>query len=292
MCFCKGLGFIPRQFVAANLAAMAKGRGDTSASYALHAPSSDAADASASFKRGPVHLLSPTGIRNDGRLPHECRLNFLKTGAVTAAAGSAYAEIGQTKVIVSVFGPRESYKAEAFSGIGRLNCHVQFASFATPVRGKTNQASEEKEFPVMLHKALEGAVMLHTFPKTTVDIFALVLQSGGGDLPAVISCASMALADAGIAMYDLVPAVSACCVGKEILLDTTSEEEKWSDGEMLVTCMASRNEVTQLKVTGQWAGASAKEGLNLSLDACSKLAVLMRACLKEQAAGEEDDQDE
>jgi hypothetical protein len=31
----------------------------------------------------------------------------------------------------------------------------------------------------MLHKALEGAVMLHTFPKTTVDVFALVLESGG-----------------------------------------------------------------------------------------------------------------
>lgn len=31
----------------------------------------------------------------------------------------------------------------------------------------------------MLHKALEGAVILETFPKTTVDVFALVLESGG-----------------------------------------------------------------------------------------------------------------
>lgn len=31
----------------------------------------------------------------------------------------------------------------------------------------------------MLHKALEGAVMLESFPKTTVDVFALVLESGG-----------------------------------------------------------------------------------------------------------------
>jgi hypothetical protein len=34
----------------------------------------------------------------------------------------------------------------------------------------------------MLHKALEGAVMLHTFPKTTVDVFALVLESGGSTI--------------------------------------------------------------------------------------------------------------
>lgn len=260
----------------------------TTLSYAVHT-SSDGA----TFKHSREDLLSPTGVRLDGRLPPECRSRFLKTGAVTAASGSAYAEIGQTKVIVSVFGPRESYKAEAFSGIGRLNCHVQFASFATPTRARNATTGDaEKEFPVMMHKALEGAVMLHTFPKTTVDIFALVLQSGGGDLPAVISCASMALADAGIAMYDLVSAVSACVVGKEIMLDSNLEEEKWCDGEMLVSFMASRNEVTQLKVTGQWPGGSSKEGLSLSLDACSKLADLMRVRLKEEAAGEIDEEEE
>ena len=33
-----------------------------------------------------------------------------------------------------------------------------------------------------------------------------------GDLPVVISCASLALADAGIMMYDLVASVSVVCV--------------------------------------------------------------------------------
>ncbi len=42
------------------------------------------------------------------------------------------------------------------------------------------QGMEEKEYTGMLHKALECAVALHTFPKTTVDVFALILQSGGG----------------------------------------------------------------------------------------------------------------
>lgn len=41
------------------------------------------------------------------------------------------------------------------------------------------QGSDHKEFSSMLHKALEGAVILESFPKTTVDIFALVLESGG-----------------------------------------------------------------------------------------------------------------
>ncbi|KAK9930068.1 hypothetical protein M0R45_027125 [Rubus argutus] len=56
-------------------------------------------------------------------------------GAVNAVAGSAYAEFGNTEVIVSVFGPRESKKAMMYSDIGRLNCNVSYTTFATPVRG-------------------------------------------------------------------------------------------------------------------------------------------------------------
>ena len=43
------------------------------------------------------------------------------------------------------------------------------------------QGSDHKEYSSMLHKALEGAIILETFPKTTVDVFALVLESGGSE---------------------------------------------------------------------------------------------------------------
>lgn len=240
-----------------------------------------------SLSRGSGALISPDGMREDGRNLHECRPAFLQTGAVNAAAGSAYAEFGQTKVIVSVFGPRESKKAQAYSDIGRLNCNVSFAAFAGSVRGRAGQGVEEKEYSQMLHKALEGAVALHTFPKTTVDVFALVLQSGGGDLPVVVTCASLALADAGIVMYDLVSAISLSCFEKTLVLDATLEEESSQDGSLMVACMTSRNEITQLSMSGEWSQPKLSEALNLCLDACNKLAELMRITLKESSSAEE-----
>ena len=60
--------------------------------------------------------------------------------------------------------------------------------------------------------ALEAAVLLHTFPKSNVDVYCLILESGGSDLAVCISAASLALADAGIEMSDL---VSACSVVSE-----------------------------------------------------------------------------
>ncbi|XP_074559398.1 exosome complex component RRP41-like [Curcuma longa] len=168
-----------------------------------------------------------------------------------------------------------------YSNTGRLNCSVLYATFSTSIRG---QGTDNKEYSSMLHKALEGAIILETFPKTTVDVFALVLESGGGDLPVIITCASLALADAGIMMYDLVSAVSVSCFGKNLVIDPTSEEEACQDGSLMVTCMPARNEVTQLTLTGEWTTPKINEAMELCLDACSKLAEIMRSCLKEAAS--------
>ncbi len=64
--------------------------------------------------------------------------------------------------------------------------------------------------------ALEPAVRLETFPKAFVDVYCLVLEADGGELPAAICAASMALANAGIAMNDLV----AACTVVRFPLDT------------------------------------------------------------------------
>ncbi|KAF8033249.1 hypothetical protein BT93_D1996 [Corymbia citriodora subsp. variegata] len=232
------------------------------------------------FKDGDLDWVRP-----DGREFPQCRPAFFRTGAVNAAAGSAYAEFGNTKVIVSVFGPRESKKAMMYSDIGRLNCNVSYTTFATAVRG---QVSDQKESSSMLHKALEGAIRLETFPKTTVDVFALVLESGGSDLPVVISCASLALADAGIMVYDLVAAVSVSCLGPNLVIDPISEEESYQDGSLMITCMPSRYEVTQLIITGEWSSARINEAMQLCLDACSKLGKVMRSCLKDSASVSEE----
>ncbi|XP_026413880.1 exosome complex component RRP41-like [Papaver somniferum] len=107
----------------------------------------------------------------------------------------------------------------------------------------------------MLHKALafSGCYYTEDFSKTTVDVFALVLESGGSDLPVIVSCASLAQADAGgIMMYYPVTSVSVACVGSNHVIDPITEEESCQDGTLLITTMRSRNEVTELTLTWEW----------------------------------------
>jgi exosome complex component MTR3 len=70
------------------------------------------------------------------------------------------------------------------------------------------QAEEDKEAAIVMQNSLEAAVQLDAFPKSVVSVHCVVMESGGSDLAVLITAASLALADAGIPMFDLVSACS------------------------------------------------------------------------------------
>ncbi|XP_023348880.1 exosome complex component MTR3-like [Eurytemora carolleeae] len=69
-----------------------------------------------------------------GRTNDEQRKVYLKTGIISQAKGSAYLELGDTKVMVGVYGPREIPKRSDFSMKGVLSCEFKFAPFACKTR--------------------------------------------------------------------------------------------------------------------------------------------------------------
>ena len=54
------------------------------------------------------NLIDDRGIRTDGRTPDESREIKIQIGVVKNADGSAFIEFGNNKIIVAVYGPRES----------------------------------------------------------------------------------------------------------------------------------------------------------------------------------------
>lgn len=68
-------------------------------------------------------------------------------------------------------------------------------------------------------------VCRHEFPNFQVDIFANVIEDDGSVLGAAITCAGLALADAGIPMYDVITATTVGIIGQKIVLDPTAAEE-------------------------------------------------------------------
>ena len=71
------------------------------------------------------------------------------------------------------------------------------------------QAELARSYAAMLQSSCTAAAICTSFPKAIMDVHCLIVESGGSDLAVSICAASVALADAGIEMRDL---VAACTV--------------------------------------------------------------------------------
>ena len=159
-----------------------------------------------------------------GRPGSQFRPTHMKVGVVGRAVGSAYIEAGGTKIIAAVYGPRQTEKAH-YSEKGRLKCDLRYTSVTSPDPERHARSSEEKEPSLQVHRALEVSVRLEKYPKSVIDVFIMVLDNDGGVLPLAITCSSLALAHAGIEMFDLVAACSATSIAQSVYLDPTAAEE-------------------------------------------------------------------
>ncbi|XP_064597592.1 exosome complex component MTR3-like [Liolophura sinensis] len=233
-------------------------------------------------------LLNKEKLRADGRATDKVRPVFLKAGVISQAKGSAYIELDKTKAICAVYGPREVIKKEDFSMKGQLTCDFKFATFSCRYRRQHQQDNEEKDLSVLLLEALEPAVCLHKFPKAQLNIYLTVLENDGSVLPAAIMCASVAIADAGIEMYDLVTACSARISGKNILLDPSDAEEYRSQhtateglesGSLTLGILPSLNQVSALSSKGEIQFETIEKAIKQCTDCCHKLYPVMQECL-------------
>eukprot|EP00026_Physarum_polycephalum_P014604 Phypoly_transcript_15141.p1 GENE.Phypoly_transcript_15141~~Phypoly_transcript_15141.p1 ORF type:complete len:269 (+),score=38.80 Phypoly_transcript_15141:136-942(+) len=229
-------------------------------------------------------LVNKAGKRLDGRDRDQLRQIFMKTGVIHAATGSAYVELNNTKVICGVYGPKPNTKAQEFSEQGTLFCDFKYTSFSCQNERKGFASdAEEKEYSMLMLQALSVAVRLDKFPKSTVDVDVLVLQNDGAALSTAITCASLALADAGIEMYDLVSACTASATqdtktppeGSVVVFDPTWAEEQGQTGRVVLARMPSINLISQLLMDGELDVGTVEEGVDLCIDGCDKLYSMM-----------------
>eukprot|EP01041_Mallomonas_annulata_P003524 gene3524-7011_t len=203
--------------------------------------------------------MSATVSRVDDRTPNQLRHILCETGMISSANGSAYIEIGKTKVICAVHGPRSttSQRSGTFSDMGQLECDFRYAPFTTPITNDPNvniigASSTEKQYSQLILDALESTVCLSKYPKSFISIHIMILQTCGGELAAAVTCASLALADAAVEQFEL---VSACQVilnplSNTILLDPTTHEITSSTGSV-TACYTPSGSITLLHVTGR-----------------------------------------
>ena len=210
------------------------------------------------------------------------------------------------------YGPRASSKLSStpFSERrGAFLCDVRFAPFSSSGARRArrgNQATEdEKSLSLLLEQSLTVSIHLESFPKAVLEAYVTVLQEDGkGSIfPAAVCALSLALAQAGVMMYDLVVACSALtCEGKAVLDPSEEEEEEWKEASEAGAAAAGDDSASaagcasvslaylpslrQISSVTQSGSASVSEVTKLThmcIAGCEQLAGLMKECLTEAA---------
>ncbi len=246
--------------------------------------------------------------RLDGRGFDELRPIEAKAGVIKKADGSAYFKMGNTVAYAAVYGPREmfpKFKQDPKRGVLRCNYNMMpFSGAGERVRPGPNRRS--KEISAVTEKALVSAVDLNDFPNAVVDVYIELPQTDAGSRCCGINAAAIALADAGIAMKDMISAVAVGYAGNKVLLDLTYEEEHLPEflegldnkhvADIPVAMVPSTGEISLLQMDGIVEKEVLMEALEKSKVAIKKIAEIQKNALKEkfakQISGYADDSDE
>lgn len=223
--------------------------------------------------------------RLDGRGFDETRPIEAKVGVIKRADGSAYFKFGNTWAYAAVYGPRNLYPRflqDPSKGILRCNYNMMpFSSRGERVRPGGSRRS--KEISKVTTQALLPVLNLDEYPNSVVDVFIELPETEAGSRTAGINAASMALADAGLLMKDLVASVSVGRVDDKILVDLDYAEESYEDGpvaDIPVAVLPNSGQISLLQMDGLVSREQLKEAIELAKKSCKKIYEIQKKALK------------
>ena len=224
-----------------------------------------------------------------GRGFDEARPMGAKVGVIKRADGSALFKIGNTWAYAAVYGPRNlhpRFLQDPSKGILRCSYNMMpFSSFNDRVRPGGSRRS--KEISLVTAKALEPVLNLADFPNSVVDVFIELPLTEAGSRCAGICAASLALADAGLEMKDLVSAVSVGRVDDKIVVDLDYSEEAYEGGpvaDIPIAMMPNLNKITLLQMDGEVSKEMLQEAMHKAKKVCKDIYEIQKAALKAKYA--------
>ena len=233
-------------------------------------------------KEVPV-LLSPEGLRIDGRKLDELRPIRIQVGTLHNADGSAFVEWGQNKVMAAVYGPREVHPRHLQqNNKAVIQCKYNMAAFAVDERKRPGLDRRSQEISKVIGEAFESVVFAEEYPRTSIDIYIEVLQANAGTRCAGLVAASMALADAGIPMVDLLPAVAVGKVAGKIALDLKKEEDNFGEADLPMALVPQSGRLVLLQMEGHMTEPELAQALDMGVAGCREIYEKMKQALRER----------
>jgi exosome complex component RRP41 len=245
-------------------------------------------------KVGKPEKMIDNGKRLDGRSLEEFRPMSLNVGVLKRAEGSATFSFGNTRALAAVFGPQTVHPRHIEDPQRAvIKCRYSMIPFSTKERIRPGPSRRASEISKVLREALSNVIFFEDYPKTLVNVYVEILQADGTTRCAGLNAASMAMADAGIPMKNL---VTSCSVGKldgDIIVDVAGLEDNYGDVDMATAMIGNEDKVVLLQMDGIITKDELKKMLEYARKGCAEIFEKQKQALKEKyKTGESDVEDE
>ncbi len=233
------------------------------------------------MKVGTPEKFIVKGKRLDGRAPDELRPVKIEAGVLKRADGSARVEWGGNIAVAACYGPREvhpRHMARADKAVLRINYNM--APFSVSDRKRPGTDRRSQEISKVTSEALEPVVFTHLYPNTAIDVFIEILNAAAGTRCTGIVAASVAIADAGIPMKDLVPACAAGKIGGEIVVDLFDIEDNYGEADLPMAIRPRTGDISLLQMDGNFTPEEFKKAFEMAHKGCEDVYKLQMEALR------------
>ncbi|KAK7067310.1 Exosome complex component RRP41 [Halocaridina rubra] len=172
-----------------------------------------------------MDIISPEGLRQDGRTATCLRTISCRLGLYDRPNGSAYIEMGNTKVLAAVYGPREvrSLSKQQLDDCV-IQCQVSRIAACQGERVRRPMDPRTRAMSLQIAGVFQGAIRKSKYPGSQIDIYVQVLQADGGVMSACINASTLALIHAGVELVDYVVSCTASMYKQTAIIDVTNQE--------------------------------------------------------------------
>lgn len=225
--------------------------------------------------------LIVNGKRPDGRKLDELREIEARAGVIKRADGSGYFRLGNSIAVAAVYGPKELHPKHLVDPVrAYVKCRYNMAPFSTTDRIRPGPSRRSTEISKVIKEAISSIVFLEEYPETSIEVFIEILQADASTRCAGLNAASIALADAGIPMKDLIVSCSAGKVEGQMLLDVAGVEDCEGEVDLPIAYVPRENKLYLLQMDGIISKEDIKKGIEMVTKGCKVIYDKQKEALK------------
>lgn len=131
--------------------------------------------------KGDREVISPEGLRIDGRRAKEIRRITATLSTSQHVDGSCVYEQGNTKILATVVGPIEAKRSKANADRATVTCDYTAAAFSGSERKLQSRTDRRAiEMSTHLRDLFTSMICTNLYPRSSIHISITVLSADGG----------------------------------------------------------------------------------------------------------------